>query len=65
MPSMQFKYGKWDIELGVNIDGELVIYTEHESGEKVHVHKLGEGSYTREIEDASSGALFYIDGDMT
>lgn len=55
--------GKWDIEMGVNIDGELVLYVEHDSKEKAHVHVLGAGPFTDDIEEEGvySGALFYID----
>lgn len=53
--------GDWDVEMGVNMDGELVIYTERLDGKQAHVHKLGEGSFTNETGEVFAGALFYID----
>ena len=69
MSSKQMKFGKWDVEIGVNIDGELVVYAEHEKDDIVHIHTIeraGSTPCTHEVEGANfAGALFYIDGDMT
>jgi hypothetical protein len=57
------KMGRWDIEMGVNMDGELVLYVEHDTNSKPFVHVLGAGPFTDDIDEEGvySGALFYID----